>query len=146
VTAVPSPGSPLGRAELGLLLRVAHRRASRAADEALRPLGIEGRHLGVLLTLSRRGVLSQTQLVDALGADKSAMVRTIDDLERLGAATRRPDPADRRARLVELTESGRELLAEAQQAARQVADDLFGSFSESEYQLLKNLLTRVTQS
>jgi DNA-binding MarR family transcriptional regulator len=146
VTLSASPGSPLGRGELGLLLRVAHRRASRAAADALRPLGIEPRHLGVLVTVGRGGLLSQTQLVDALGADKSAMVRTVDDLERLGAAVRRPAPGDRRTRLVELTASGRDLLRAAQRAAKDAADELFAGFSEPEYQQLRDLLARIAQS
>src|SRR3954451_15833747 len=99
--------------ELGLLLRVAHARTAKAASAAPAPLGIEGRHLGVLISLGSRGPLTQTQLVDLLGSEKSGMVRTVDDLERLGAAVRSPAPGDRRARLVELTPTGRDLLARA---------------------------------
>jgi DNA-binding MarR family transcriptional regulator len=139
--AAPQTGE---RTEIGLLLRVAHRRAARAADDALRPLGIEGRHLGVLITLGRRGTLSQTQLGDALGADKSTMVRTVDDLERLGAASRRPDPADRRTRLVELTDDGRKLLGQALERAAGAADELFGHLSAQEQRTLRRLLIRVT--
>jgi DNA-binding MarR family transcriptional regulator len=35
-----------------------------------------------------------------------AMLELVDDLERLGYAERRPDPSDRRAKLVTLTEKG----------------------------------------
>jgi MarR family transcriptional regulator, lower aerobic nicotinate degradation pathway regulator len=147
--AEPSSEPPAGApapAPLGLLLRVAHRRAARAATEALRPLGIEGRHMGVLLTLSRRGgAESQSGLIDALGSDKSAMVRTIDDLEQLGAAVRRTDPQDRRARVVELTDEGRELLARAAPLARAAADDVFGSLTEDEQRMLERLLSRIAE-
>jgi DNA-binding MarR family transcriptional regulator len=131
------------RSELGLLLRVAHRRAAREANEALAPLGIEGRHLGVLHLLEARGRLSQTQLVEALGADKSGMVRTVDDLERIGAAVRQPDPGDRRARLVELTGPGRELLRSAQTAAEGVAGRLFGSIPAADYEVVRRVLAEI---
>jgi DNA-binding MarR family transcriptional regulator len=131
------------RSELGLLLRVAHRRASKEANDALSPLGIEARHLGVLLLLDTRGKLSQTQLVDALGADKSGMVRTVDDLERIGAAVRQADPGDRRARLVELTSDGRELLRSAQAAADEVAGRLFGSIPGADYEVVRRVLAEI---
>jgi DNA-binding MarR family transcriptional regulator len=132
--------------QLGMLLRVAHARAGRAANEALRPLGLEGRHLGVLLVLDRRGALSQTQLGEELGADKSAMGRTVDDLERLGAAVRRADPADRRARQVSLTADGERLVAEAKQVATQTAAGIFRELSGPEQMALRDLLIKVARS
>jgi DNA-binding MarR family transcriptional regulator len=131
--------------QLGMLLRTAHARAARQANEALRPLGIEGRHLGVLLVLDRHGALSQTQLGEQLHADKSAMGRTVDDLERLGAAVRRADPADRRARQVSLTPDGERLVGRAKAAAAVVAAEVFGDIEPAEQLLLRDLLNRVAR-
>ena len=130
--------------QLGMLLRVAHARAARVANEALRPLGLEGRHLGVLLVLDRQGPLSQTQIGEQLGADKSAMGRTVDDLERLGAAVRLADPADRRARQVSLTADGERLVAEAKRVAARTADGIFHQLSEQERIALRDLLLKVS--
>jgi DNA-binding MarR family transcriptional regulator len=138
------PSLPL-TTQLGMLLRVAHARAGRAANEALRPLGLEGRHLGVLLILDRQGALSQTRIGEELGADKSAMGRTVDDLERLGAAVRRPDPADRRARQVSLTPAGEDLVAAAKRAAAETADGIFGELTPAEQVTLRDLLQRVAR-
>jgi MarR family transcriptional regulator, lower aerobic nicotinate degradation pathway regulator len=132
--------------QLGMLLRVAHARAGRRANEALRPLGLEGRHLGVLLVLDRSGPLSQTRIGEELGADKSAMGRTVDDLERLGAAERRADPADRRARQVSLTAEGVQLVARAKRAAAETADEIFQELTVEEQITLRGLLTRVARS
>ena len=131
------------RTELGMLLRRAHSRAARTVNAALRPIGIEGRHLGVLLTLARSGPLSQTQLVEVLGSEKSQMVRTVDDLERHGAAARRTDPTDRRAHRVELTGTGHELLAGARKLADDAARQIFADLDEDEQQVLHALLTRI---
>jgi len=130
--------------QLGMLLRVAHARAARVANEALRPLGLEGRHLGVLLVLDRQGPQSQTQIGERLGADKSAMGRTVDDLERLGAAVRRADPADRRARQVSLTADGERLVVEAKRVAAHTADGIFHQLSEPERIVLRDLLLKVS--
>src|SRR2546430_5142672 len=93
-------------AEVGLLLRVAQRRAARAFAKALEPLGIEGKHMGVLLELGGGGPGSQRELIERTGGDKSSMVRIVDELERRGLAERRPAEHDRRAYAVSLTESG----------------------------------------
>src|SRR5215469_753987 len=87
-------------AQIGLLLRQAQRHSARSFAVALQPLGIEGRHYGVLFHLDIYGPLSQRRLMDLTGDDRSAMVRTIDDLERRGLAIRRPDLTDRRAHAV----------------------------------------------
>jgi DNA-binding MarR family transcriptional regulator len=131
--------------QLGMLRRIAHARAGRTANEALRPLGLEGRHLGVLLVLDREGALSQTRLGEELGADKSVMGRTVDDLERLGAAVRRADPADRRARQVSLTPEGEALVASAKRVAAETADGIFKDLSPAEQATLRDLLLRVTR-
>jgi DNA-binding MarR family transcriptional regulator len=127
---------------MGLLLRLAHQRAAKAFSEALQPLGIEGRHVGVLMTLARLGPLTQSQLIAELGSDKSSMVRTVDDLERLGLGVRQPVPSDRRARTVELTATGRERLVSARTIAEQVGEDLFGCLSDQEQATLRELLSR----
>jgi DNA-binding MarR family transcriptional regulator len=140
------PVAPLGLpTRLGMLLRQAHARAARIANEALRPLGIETRHLGVLLVLDRDGPLSQTRLGDELGADKSAMGRTVDDLEHLGIAVRRADPADRRARQVSLTPHGETVVAQAKKIAAESAAGIFRELSTPDQRTLHELLTRVAR-
>ena len=128
--------------QIGPLLRQAQRHSARAFAAALRPLGIEGRHFGVLFHLDQYGPLSQRRLMDLTGEDRSAMVRTIDDLERLGLAVRRPDPTDRRAHAVELTRAGCQLRAQAGAIAEQVAANLLDVFTAPERDALFALLER----
>ena len=140
------PVAPLGLpTQLAMLLRQAHARAARTGNEALRPLGIETRHLGVLLVLDREGPRSQTHIGDELGADKSAMGRTVDDLERLGIAVRLADPADRRARQVSLTPHGEAVLARAKKIAAETAAGIFQGLSTPDQRTLHELLTRVAR-
>ena len=141
--ADPAPRSiGTDRARIGPLLRRAQRRAAQTFAEALRPLGIEGRHYGVLQNLVRQGPLSQRGLIDLTGSDKSGMVRTVDDLEARGLAVRRPSPTDRRAYAVEITEEGRVLYAEASLIADEVAARLLDRMDEDDQELLCTLLER----
>jgi DNA-binding MarR family transcriptional regulator len=130
---------------IGFLLRQAHQRAATAFAEALEPLGISGRHFAVLHNLGRGGPLSQRELVDRIASDKASMVRIVDDLESGGLAARRPTPGDRRVHSVEITDRGREALAEAEQTARQVAVRLLDHLEEAKRAQLVALLTEFLQ-
>ena len=132
--------------QIGPLLRQAQRHSTRTFAAALQPLGIEGRHFGVLFHLDLYGPLSQRRLMDLTGEDRSAMVRTIDDLERLGLALRRPDPVDRRAHAVELTPAGHQLRAQAGAIAEEVAARLLDGFTPEERDALFALLERFAAS
>jgi DNA-binding MarR family transcriptional regulator len=141
----PAPDRARGlseAAEVGLLLRVAQRRAARAFAKALEPLGIEGKHMGVLLELGGGGPGSQRELIERTGGDKSSMVRIVDELERRGLAERRPAEHDRRAYAVSLTESGQALLAEARIIADRVGTELLAGLEPAERDSLRTLLRR----
>ncbi len=141
--ATDKPGDPSPFA-LGLLLRRAHNRAAGAMAEAVRPFGIELRHFAVLIELANNGPANQRDLAAAVGSDKASMVRVVDDLETAGYATRRTDPADRRARMVELTSAGLTVFDAAHVAARPIADQTTAHLDPDERALLVELLTRFT--
>ena len=102
---------------VGQLLRRAHTRAARAFAEALAPLGIEGRHFGVLAVVAEHGPQTQRDLVERVGSDRVSMMRIVDDLEARALALRRPVPGDRRLRAVELTDRGREVFRAAEKTS-----------------------------
>jgi DNA-binding MarR family transcriptional regulator len=51
--------------------------------------------------------LTLTALADLLGVTKQAAAPVVDEMAGLGLVERRPDPADRRAKLLALTAAGR---------------------------------------
>src|SRR3990170_8974027 len=61
----------------------------------------------VLLTLDQSSVRTQAALAEAIGADKSRIIPTLDELQGKGYIERRPDPDDRRVRLLAITDEGR---------------------------------------
>lgn len=139
-SSVPSgsdEGSPFA---LGLLLRRAHERVAAAMDEALRPFGIERRHLMVLMRLHADGPSSQRDLVERTQHDKASMVRIVDDLERLGLASRELVPGDRRVRAVTMTEHGRTVFAQAHAAATPAAQAVTAPLTRQQAAQLEELL------
>src|SRR6202789_4221472 len=63
----------------------------------------------VLSALDRSPIRTQAALAEAIGADKTRILPTLDEVQQHGHIARIPDPDDRRARLLEITESGRSI-------------------------------------
>jgi DNA-binding MarR family transcriptional regulator len=61
----------------------------------------------VLNALDGGPARTQAALAQAIGADKTRIITTLDELQQAGLISRQPDPADRRARLLSITEAGR---------------------------------------
>jgi DNA-binding MarR family transcriptional regulator len=78
------------QASAAKLIRTLHRHG----HDAIRP-----KHGAVFANIDRAGTRA-TALAARAGIGKASMGELIDDLERLGYVERRPDPTDRRAKLV----------------------------------------------
>jgi DNA-binding MarR family transcriptional regulator len=70
---------------------------------------LQPRHEAVLAYLDADGVRA-TELARLSGRHKQIVGRIVDELEELGYVERRPDPADRRAKLILPTERGLQLI------------------------------------
>ncbi len=57
--------------------------------------------------------MRMSEIAEKLVLSRGGTTKVIDRLEELGHVTRRPDPDDRRATLVEITDSGRQARADA---------------------------------
>ena len=100
----------------------------------------------MLSALGRVGPATQARLIAELDADKSAMLRTVDELEQHGLVVRTPVPGDRRARTIDLTDEGRDRLAEASRVAQRVARDLLDGMTLKEQTTLRDLLARFVRA
>ena len=134
------------REDLGALLA----RAMRRIMEAERPL-LEAHGVGmwayVALTLLARGPApTQLALAEAMGYDKTRLIKILDGLEAQGLVTRAPDPSDRRARVVELTPSGRAKFAAIQQDVHALEDELLSTLSAPERKALRTGLPRLADT
>jgi DNA-binding MarR family transcriptional regulator len=118
------------------------------ADRALKPLGLNTRHFGVMTLLRDQkaadgGLASQQAIGERLRIDRTTMVALIDDLERAGYVKRDRNPDDRRAYVRTLTPAGRKAQTRAEKAIDSDAQQFFGRLSEPERQQLHGLLRRL---
>ena len=84
--------------------------------ELKRRFGVTRLQLGVLNMLTERPHLPLAALRKGLVVHAATLGQSIDELRRKGLVFVRTDPADRRARLVGLTEAGTGLMAEIEVA------------------------------
>ncbi|MFE1317360.1 MarR family winged helix-turn-helix transcriptional regulator [Kitasatospora phosalacinea] len=131
-------------ADTGYLLYRLGQRSGSAFNAALEQHGLRLRHHAVLRYLATVDGARQRELADRLGYDPSAIVSLLDDLQQLGLAERRPDPADRRSRLAVLTPAGHALLHTADRDSRHVTDSLLAPLSPTERATLNDLLQRIS--
>ncbi|XVS65827.1 MarR family winged helix-turn-helix transcriptional regulator [Actinosynnema sp. CA-299493] len=83
----------------------------------------------VLTELSQGAAPTQLALARAVDVDKTKMVAIIDGMEAEGLVSRRPDPDDRRARIIEPTAEGRKRLRGARAAIRRLEDGFLAELS-----------------
>lgn len=82
------------------------RRVTQIYDESLAPFGLTIGQYGVLASLRRREGIGVGVLAERLTADASTVSRLLKPLEAAGYLVLDPDPADRRAKSIRLTEAG----------------------------------------
>jgi DNA-binding MarR family transcriptional regulator len=135
-------------AVFGRLNRTA-RLAGEAQERCYARFGITRADFDVLATLRRAGGadgLSPGRLTGALMLSTGGMTSRLDRLEQAGHLVRTPDPADRRALLVRLTDSGRALVDEAVTAGLAEQQRLLGGMSPADVRRLQDLLRELLAS
>jgi DNA-binding MarR family transcriptional regulator len=129
-------------------------RLSEAAERVMRdhfnPLfadaGLQPGEFDVLATLRRSGdpyMLSPTRLYEAAMISSGGMTSRLDRLERAGLIERRPDPNDRRGKLIALTTAGRRVIDET--ITRHIANEerLLSVLTTAEQEKLNALLRKL---
>jgi DNA-binding MarR family transcriptional regulator len=101
--------APTRRPDLAAMMAPLLRELIAAEQPVLEAHGVSMWGYIVLLALDEAPMRSQAALAEAIGADKTRIIRTLDELQDLGYIERMPDPQDRRVRLLDITQSGREL-------------------------------------
>ena len=91
----------------------AARALARRFDEALRPVRLTNGQFSLLMSLNRPQPPAMGPVADLLAMDRTTLTAALKPLERQGLVRSDKDPADRRSRLLVLTDSGRATLAEA---------------------------------
>src|SRR5579863_3819528 len=98
---------------LCLHVQRAARALARRFDEALRPVGLTNGQFSLLMSLNRPVPAGLGSVANLLAMDRTTLTAALKPLERRGLVEVATDPADRRGRLLTLTQQGREVLASA---------------------------------
>jgi DNA-binding MarR family transcriptional regulator len=99
----------------------------------------------VLVALDRSSMRTQAALAEAIGADKTRIIRTLDELQGRGHIERHPDPEDRRVRLLAITDSGRVVMAAAQADIQKGEERWLGELGAEERRVFLKVLRRLTR-
>lgn len=93
-------------------LKKATRIVQNMFDEAFKPIGLEGTQYTVLGHIFVHGPISLTKLADLMHVDRTTLARNLRPLEKKGLVEIKTG-SDRRAKVIDLTKRGEEVLAQA---------------------------------
>ena len=139
--AAAAVGPPM----IGALMRLPWEAVSHRMLRALRENGfddIDGPQLAVLLWPGPDG-MRPSDLAARMKVTKQALNYLLGNLERLGYLERHPDPDDRRARRIALTDRGRALVPVIRAAVSKAERDWAASLGEDRFAQLRELLVEL---
>jgi DNA-binding MarR family transcriptional regulator len=128
---------------LGFLLDDVAHLYTRRFEERAQELSLTLTQCKALAALARCRDVSQKRLAEISETDPARLVRILDRLEAVGWAERRPDPQDRRAHLLGITESANPVVQSIWQIVRNTNTAAVRGLTSDELNLLMNLLARV---
>jgi DNA-binding MarR family transcriptional regulator len=127
-----------------MMLAHAHR---QYAEEALNQIGLHAPQEHILFLLHQEDGLTPTQLASRFfNVGLATIVKTIQRMERAGFLESRPDPRDRRASRVYLTERGSSLYEPALQVWNALTERTVRGMTDIEQVLFRRLLQQAVEN
>ncbi|WP_435187125.1 MarR family winged helix-turn-helix transcriptional regulator [Streptomyces sp. bgisy126] len=117
-----------------------------AMGRRLRELGLYPGQELMMMRLWDCGPVRQSELIQSLGLDPSTVTKMLQRLEQSGHVRRGPDPADRRAVLVEATGKGQALRTGVEDVWRDLEALSLGGLSPADGAELARLLDLVAEN
>ncbi len=115
---------------------------TRLANARFGEHGFTAARVRVIAALASGGPIRMSALADQLGVTGRTVTSLVDGLEAEGVIARLPDPDDRRAIRLALTESGRAAVDQIHRLQAQVTEEIFAHLGADERRQLTELLTR----
>lgn len=125
------------------MLGVVFRAYAKAAEHVLGDLPGGPRGYQVLGAAVGDPPRNQVAIGQELGIDRTILTYLIDDLEKHDLVVRRPDPADRRSRLVVATEPGRASWTAHRDALRRAEEHVLRALPGEDVTAFRALLQRI---
>ena len=102
--------------------------------------------LALLTTLFRRGPMSAVQLAREERLQPQSLTRILAAMTREGLIAREPDPTDRRARLISLTQAGRTTRDQAQRDIQEQENHLLSRLPAADRKVFLRSLQTLWES
>jgi DNA-binding MarR family transcriptional regulator len=129
--------------ETGYRLADNSRQLRRLFDERVRDLGLTGPQARLLLALERHPNENQVFYAERLEIEPITLTRIADRLEDAGWIERQSDPADRRARILHLTDKSRSIVIALRASVEALFDEMLGGFDPAERETFALMLERI---
>jgi DNA-binding MarR family transcriptional regulator len=141
-TSRPEAAAATPSALVETLLWLTHtlrrRHGARFGDQEL-----SAPRMRLLAAMSDLQQIRMGDLASRLGLTARTITTLVDALERDGLLARLPDPSDRRATLLKLTDTGRGYLDRVHAAQQEIAEQFMAPLNTAERQQLYDLLRRL---
>ncbi|MBN8996311.1 MAG: MarR family transcriptional regulator [Rhizobiales bacterium] len=133
---------------LGILVHDVGRLMRRLIDAKAQSLGLTSAQWRVMSAVYRaeyqkQEPLNQAALADQMDVEPITLSRQIDRMQAAGLIERRPDPGDRRAYRLFLTEEARPLVAEFRAIAGECVNEALAGVTDAEIDLVNDVLSRI---
>jgi MarR family transcriptional regulator for hemolysin len=116
------------------------------ADQKAAQFGMSRAKWAVLARLDRFEGLKQAELADMLDLQPISLTRLLDGLSNNGLIERRPDPDDRRAKRLYLTQAARPLLEQLSTLGEELTEAAFAGMDEAEEAVLLQRLSAIKEN
>lgn len=133
---------PLLSRDLGWLLTQTSHSLAVEQTARMEELGIAPRGFCVLKS-ALEGELTQGEIAESIGVDKTTMVVTLDHLEEAGLAERVPSKTDRRARVIKVTPAGQSKVAQAEEKTQQLYEEVLAELTEEQRRVFIETLNQL---
>jgi DNA-binding MarR family transcriptional regulator len=130
---------------IGLLLFIPYRSLENRVIAALAEAGFDDITTAQMKLAQRIGPggTRLTELAEAAQVTKQTAGFLVDQLEKAGWVERRPDPTDRRARLVRISERGQQAMPIAASAIKQIEQEWTEHLGIQQMRQLRQTLTQL---
>lgn len=128
---------------VGSLIHEIDRLVKKRFDRFAETTGMSRAQWQVLSRVAKREGVNQATLADLVSVEPITICRMVDRLEALGLVERRPDPNDRRARLIHMTEAARPGLERMRSIAQALFAEALEGVTPEEEAILFRLLGRI---
>ena len=130
---------------LGMLIGQVHRLSTKrfVQNSHMHGLEISLDQWVVLGPVRKNDGISQKDIAEYCGKDKTSITKIIDTLEKKNLVVRVTDQLDHRVKRVVLSQKGRELFLSALPVMAQTRDELRSGISDKEIEALKTILNKI---